>query len=96
MKDRELFVTILEDLGLYTKSQIAILKTLNNLEVSNTASATKDYLSKTTNVSYNTIATSLKLLLMDGVISKSINERNTYIFNQEKISRLLEMYKIKY
>lgn len=93
--DKEKLKKAVLDSDLYSKSEKLLMHELISISVDFVSVASVKYLIKKTGLSQTTTYTSLSSLKKRGVITVNNREPNSYTFNQDELTRVLNFYNKK-
>ena len=95
MENKELLKKAIISFEEYTPSQSEVLNLLIDVAVGNIANAKVSFIESKTGVKAPTIYFALKTFLKDGLLNKDANKMNAFVFNQEKLDYIVQLYQNK-
>lgn len=92
-EDKDMLYQAIESYGKYTENQNKVLCALVNNAVDDMVFAPVTKLNKQTGVTRPTIYASLKVLQIDGIVTKEPDSKGLFKLNKDKISFIINTYK---
>jgi Fe2+ or Zn2+ uptake regulation protein len=95
MDNKEQFKEAIHNIEKYSKAQSKVADVLVDLAVNYETIASAKYIIDKTNLTRPTVYAALDLFQKDSILTKNKNFKNTYIFNKERIQKIIDYYKHK-
>ena len=92
MKNKEKLKEAIKNIEKYSDAQSKVAEVLIELEKNYEAIISIQNLTKETRLTKPTVYTAIDLFVKDGLLTKSTNFKNTYIFNEERAQEIIGYY----